>query len=98
MSGLQDSMFGPVDEFRFFASVGSPQEKYYPFSLIRDLLDRRIGEFFPTLSTVRSGLSRSDSECSIEEEDSLLRPATEIAMIRYLHTDVIVKFFVDILE
>lgn len=76
--------------------MASPEEEHQKIMLIGECLDDGIRECLPSFAGVGHRLSCTDGECGIEEEDTLLRPAGEVAVIGQGRTDIISYFFEDV--
>lgn len=72
---FENYMFLGIDERFFLLSMASPEEEYEKFSFIRESFYNGIREVFPSFSRMWHGLSCTDCECGIQEQDSLLCPA-----------------------
>jgi hypothetical protein len=81
-----------IDERLLGDRIVPPEDEYNSFSSIREFCDRSIGEALPSHLLVTRRLSLTDREDSVQEEDSLLRPVSEISLCS-LDSDIRLQFF-----
>ena len=73
-------MFGLVHHRGLLLRECAPEEKDDPGALVAHQLDDRIRDFLPALVFVGVGLGLLHSQARVEEEDTLVSPAREIAV------------------
>ena len=95
---FEDEMFGLVDEDLFFLGEFAPKEEDDVFFACRYLRDHGIGELGPADLGVAHGFVGADGERGVEQEDALLGPMGEVAVVGDGHTDVLVQFLKDVDE
>lgn len=95
---FEDEVFGLVDEDLFFLGELAPEEEDDMFFAGRHLRDHGIGELGPADLGVAHGFIGAYGERGIEEEDALLGPVSEVAVVGDGHTDILTQFFKDIDE
>ena len=66
MDGFQYSVPTRIDQLAFALCVRAPQHEDDAFPLPIERIDRRIGETFPALALMRSGLSTLHREHCVE--------------------------------
>lgn len=100
MCRIQDEMLGLVDHAAFLLSMIAPKkENQIGAGTVKDG-NHRISKLFPATISMRSSFMRLYSECCVEEQNTLLGPATQIAMVGELEGIRILfgEFFEDVLE
>ena len=75
-----DMMFARIDEGLLLYRGVAPQDEHDPLSLLRQRTDSRISEVLPSLLLVTRRLSLPYREDSVQEENSLFRPISEISL------------------
>ena len=91
-------MLVSVDECALFLSICSPQDKYQMFSLLSQDANGCIGEFFPTLALVRSGLMGADRQGGVEQEHTLVGPTGQVSARRDRRSQVTFNLLEDVLQ
>ena len=79
MGGLEDEVPAPVDELTFALGVGTPKHIDDVVAFAIECSDSRVGQFLPPFSLMTTGSVRFDSKGSIEQENALLCPASEVS-------------------
>ena len=88
-----------VDQLAFFLGVAAPQKKHHAFALAVDVLDGLVGEFFPALALVGSGLAGAHGEHRVEQQHALACPRLEIPLVGgFLENSIAVLPFADLSE
>ncbi len=72
----------PIDSLCFFFGKSAPKKEHHLFASFRDLLDHCIGEGFPTLVLVTSGLVGPYGQRCVEQQYALSGPTLKIAAFR----------------
>ena len=91
-------MLVSVDECALFLSICSPQDEYQMFSLLSQDANGGIGEFFPTLALVRSGLMGADRQGGVEQEYTLVGPTGQVSVGRDRPSQVTFNLLEDVLQ
>lgn len=100
MCRIQDEMLGLVNHAALLLSMIAPKkENQIGAGTVKDG-NHRISKLFPATISMRSSFMRLYSECCVEEQNTLLGPATQIAMVGELEGIRILlgEFFEDVLE
>src|SRR3989344_5420849 len=87
-----------VYELTFFLGVIAPEKKHEMLLLLRQHLYHRIGERLPSLSLMRARGMRSNRQCRVKQEHSLLSPPCEISVSWRLTAHITRNFLIDILK
>ena len=77
--GGENKMTLAVDELPLALGITTPEHKDEIFTLLIEGCDGSIGEFLPPFVLVAAGTVCLDRECSVEEQDSLFCPMSEVA-------------------
>ena len=77
--GSENEMTLAVDELPLALRVTAPKHEYEVLALLIEGGNGSIGEFFPSLVLMAAGTVFLDCECSVEEQDSLFCPMSEVA-------------------
>ena len=91
-------MFGIVDYPALFLGVAAPKHKNYGVGTFVEQGDHKVGKPLPALACVRTAGSGADGEDGVEQENTLLRPAAEVAAVGGRYAQVVFERFVDIHE
>lgn len=82
----------------FGSSKVSPEQKDDTTFFLGNFLNNFVRKGLPPNSAMRIGLVSADGETGVEKEYALLRPMSEIPVRGDGETEVVVDFFVNILE
>src|SRR5450759_920419 len=85
-----------VDELLLAASGHAPEDEHDAFGLLVDGFDHLVGERLPASSLMGIGFTPSDRERRVEQQDTLTRPALEVAMLGGPDAAVQLQYFVDV--
>ena len=96
--GGENKMTLAVDELPFALGVTTPEHKDEIFTLLIEGCNGSIGEFLPPFVLMAAGTVCLDCECSVEEQDSLFCPMSEVARCGNRFAKVAVEFLVDIIQ
>ena len=96
--GGENKMALAVDELPLALRVTAPKHEYEVLALLIEGGNGSIGEFFPSLVLMAAGTVFLDCECSVEEQDSLFCPMSEVARCGNRFAKVAVEFLVDIIQ
>ena len=77
--GSENEMTLAVDILSFALGVTSPEHKDEVLTLLIEGSNGSIGEFLPPFVLMAAGTVCLDRECSVEEQDSLFCPMSEVA-------------------
>ncbi len=91
-------MFRAIYVSAFLAGIISPKNEDYMLAPFRQRADGRIGECFPALVLMRARRAGADGEGGIEKEDSLIRPARQVAIAIRFYSKITFDFFKNILQ
>ena len=86
------------DERLFLDGKTAPQQEHQVFAHLREALDDGVGELLPANPRVACRHVGADRERSVEQKDSLVRPAFEVAVRRRVDSQVVVQFLEDVHE
>jgi len=86
-----------IDERLLGDGIVPPEDKYDSFSFLREYFDSSVRKVFPSYLLVARRFSLSDSEDSIEKQNSLLCPVSEVCL-GASNPQVRLEFFEDILQ
>ena len=75
MYRFQYQVLPRINQLRFLAGIGAPEDEHNVLLLLRNLADNRVGKFFPAFFLVRGGLAGAHRERGIQEQHALLRPS-----------------------
>lgn len=78
VSRAQDTMLVLVDESRLLAGRSSPEEEDETLALAAEGGDDGIGKLLPALSAVTEGLVSTHAEAGVEQEHTLIGPASQV--------------------
>src|ERR1700712_3427518 len=81
MHAAQYQMTLAVDQLPLLLGMTSPQKEHQAFALAIQSTDSGIGETFPALALMRSGLPRFHGEHGVEQEHSAVGPWRQAPMI-----------------
>ncbi len=98
VDGFEDEVPVRVDEGAFPLGVGAPEKKYEVLFLVGEAADDGVGEGFPAFILVGARLVGAHGEGGVEEEDTLVGPAFQIARCGDGNTEVVFNLFEDVLE
>lgn len=100
MGGLEDHVFFGVDRFCLILRGLPPKQKHHLIALVIDHRDDLVRELLPAALGVGVGLAVLDGERGVEQEDSLLRPLAEVAVLGHSELDLLVaaQVLVDVLQ
>ena len=96
MSRSQYQVAVAVDEGTFPLGVCSPKNEYQMLFFFSQYPYGCVGEGFPAMILVRTGLVGTYCQCSVQQEDALLCPAGQVAAGRHVGTDVTFDFLEDV--
>lgn len=96
MRGFENEMFVGIDDLAFVLGIAAPKHKDEILPVLGELLDGGVGEFFPTLFLVGTSLVSDDGKGSIEQQNSLFGPVSEVAGLGDGFVDVGFEFFEDV--
>lgn len=82
MHRLQDVVAFPVDGAAFLLGIGSPQHEDQPMQVLVEPGHHDVRELLPASLLVGGGLVSPHREHSVEQQHSLLGPASQITMTR----------------
>ena len=96
----EHQVLGGIDRFGLVLRGLSPQQEDHFLALLVDDRDDLVGELLPAALGVRVGLAVLDREGGVEQEDALLRPLAEVAVLGHRELDLLVaaQVLVDVLE
>jgi hypothetical protein len=97
MRWYDDMMPKSIDEGSLHDRVGTPEDEYYPFSLLWESPDHHIGEYLPSLTFMWCRLPFSDCQDRIQKKYSLPCPVSQISLSAS-DTEITFEFFEDISE
>ncbi len=98
MDRAQYPMPLPIDHGCFPTGCTSPQHEDQTASPGIQHFDDPIGELLPPLLPMAVGLMSPHREHGIQQQDALIRPMGEVAMLRNRHTERRVQLLVDVLQ
>ncbi len=98
MGGGENKVTLAVDELPFALGITTPKHKYKVLALLIERSNGSIGEFFPAFVLMAAGTVCLDCECSVEEQDSLFCPMSEVSRCGNRLSQVAVEFLVDIIQ
>lgn len=98
MHGFEHVMLGGIDELLLGLCMFPPKQEDHPLAFFGDRADGRVGEFFPSLLGMGIGFSGSHREHGVEQEHPLLGPGGEIAMTPGSNSQVVMDFFINVLQ
>ena len=74
----------------------APEQKHQPLTLTIQMFDGLVGKLLPTLLLVGGSLAGFHGKHRIEQQNALLCPMGQVAMGRYLDSQIPMDFLVDI--
>lgn len=96
---LEDLVASGGDSRSKLLSEATPEQPHNVFAIVCELHDRGLGEVAPAKLRVRVRLVSLNSQCRVEQQDTLVGPINETAVARPLEAgDVALKFLVDVHE
>ena len=98
MGGGENEMLRRINQWDFGFRIAAPQHEDQMVALLTELADDGIGEDFPSLVAVRTGLMGAYREDGVHGKYTLFHPAVETAGSRYRLAQVIVDFLEDIFQ
>ena len=98
MSRSQYQMTTTIDKRSFLLGIRTPKYKNQMFTPLGQCLDGRIGEFFPSLTLMRTGLMGTYRQCGIEQQHTLLRPTGQVPALRHRCPQIRLYFLEYILQ
>ena len=84
------------DQLPLLLGFTSPQDEDDTCFLCGNQFDHAISESLPAASLMRVGLMRPDRKNRVEHQYTLPGPGFEIAVIRYLTSNVFMEFTIDV--
>ena len=79
MHTFQYQVLARVDEFRLASGITAPEDKHQVFLILAERLDSGICELLPALALMARCLMGTNGKGGVEQQDSLLCPAGQIA-------------------
>ena len=79
MHTFQYQVLARVDEFRLASGIAAPEDKHQVFLILAECLDGCIGKLLPAFALMARSLMGTNGKGGVEQQDSLLRPAGQIA-------------------
>lgn len=98
VGGFEYQVAGGIYEFFFLFGKISPKHKHQVLALLRELFYYCVGKKLPADSFVRTGLVFFNSEHGVEQEDAVLGPGAQVAVVGNRNAQVGVEFFVNVLQ
>ena len=96
MRGREHAVFIAVDQFALLLGMTAPEQKHQPLTLTIQMFDGLVGKLLPTLLLVGGSLAGFHGKHRIEQQHALLCPMGQVAMGRYLDSQIPMDFLVDI--
>ncbi len=96
MRALQHQVPLAIDELPLFLRITAPQEKHHTVPLVIHMLNNAVGELLPPLTLVGACLSLNNRQNAVEQQDTLLRPRLQAAMVRWVYPQIPLDFLEDI--
>ena len=85
-------VFIAVYEFAFLLCVSAPEDEYDSGSVVVDAAYGCVSELFPAFSCMGACCSGAYCEHGVEEEDALISPMFQVAMIGSAYAEVAFYF------
>ena len=79
MHTFQYQVLARVDEFRLASGIAAPEDKHQVFLILAEYLDGSIGKLLPAFALMARSLMGTNGKRGVEQQDSLLCPAGQIA-------------------